>query len=163
MEDAFTEKFVCICKSCGIQRTVQKGRKVLGQLISLFLLAKLSAEDIREREISVGIIGVSAFGAVLYHMFLGGFSWQEAVIDLLPGGMLVLISLLTGESIGYGDGAVVMILGLWAGGEFAFSVTVAGILLSGFYGGFCLLKRKKDPIPFVPFLLLGMEVTLLYA
>ncbi|MDE6964759.1 MAG: hypothetical protein K2P30_14175, partial [Lachnospiraceae bacterium] len=58
---------------------------------------------------------------------------------------------------------LVLTLGLWTGGWFAFAVTAIGIMLSGIYGTFCLLKRKNDPIPFVPFLLLGMEVLLFYA
>lgn len=135
---------------------------MIEHLAGLLLLAVLAGEDIREKKISVGIVTVFAIAAVLYHLIAGGFSCQKAIIDLMPGGMLVLISLLTRESIGYGDGILVMALGLWVGGVFAMKVTVAGIMMSGIYGVFCLLKKKFDMIPFVPFLLLGMEVTLLY-
>lgn len=130
--------------------------------VSLLLLALLAAEDIREKKISAGIIMVFALGAVLYQMVLGCFFWREAVISLLPGCMLILVSFLTKESIGYGDGALVMTLGLWTGGRFALGVMLIGIMLSGVYGLCCLLKRRRDPIPFVPFLLLGMEVMLIY-
>ncbi len=52
------------------------------------------------------------------------FRSQKVIADMLPGSMLVLISLLTGESIGYGDGVLVMTLGLWLGGIFTLTVTV---------------------------------------
>ena len=130
--------------------------------VSLLLLALLAAEDIREKKISAGIIMAFALGAVLYQMVLGCFFWREAMISLLPGCMLILVSFLTKESIGYGDGALVMTLGLWTGGRFALGVMLIGIMLSGVYGLCCLLKRRRDPIPFVPFLLLGMEVMLIY-
>lgn len=132
-------------------------------LAGLLLLAVTAAEDIREKKISVCIVTAFAIAAVIYRMASGEFYWQKVITDMLPGGMLVLISLLTGESIGYGDGVLVMTLGLWLGGIFTLTVTVTGIMISGIYGVICLLRRKYDPIPFVPFLLIGMEVALLYA
>lgn len=132
-------------------------------LAGLLLLTVTAAEDIREKKISVCTVTVFVIAAVIYHMVAGEFYWQKVIADMLPGGMLVLISLLTGESIGYGDGVLVITLGLWLGGIFALTVTVTGIMISGIYGVICLLRRKYDPIPFVPFLLIGMEVALLYA
>lgn len=132
-------------------------------LASLLLLGITAAKDIREKKISVHIIIVFACGAVLYHMTLGSFSFGKTAANMLPGCLLMLLSVLTGESIGYGDGILVMTLGLWAGGWFALAVTVIGIMLTGIYGTICLLQKKNEPIPFAPFLLLGMEVLLLYA
>ena len=128
-------------------------------LAGLLLLAVTAAEDIREKKISVCIVTAFAIAAVIYRMVSGEFYWQKVIADMLPGGMLVLISLLTGESIGYGDGVLVMTLG----GIFTLTVTVTGIMISGIYGVICLLRRRYDPIPFVPFLLIGMEVALFYA
>ncbi|MDE6963279.1 MAG: prepilin peptidase, partial [Lachnospiraceae bacterium] len=122
-------------------------------LAGLLLLGITAAEDIREKKISVRVVCVFACGAVLYHMLSGNNSFGEMAFGLFPGCLLLMLSALTGESIGYGDGILVLTLGLWTGGWFAFAVTVIGIMLSGIYGTFCLLKRKNDPIPFVPFLL----------
>ena len=71
-------------------------------LAGLLLLTVTAAEDIREKKISVCTVTVFAIAAVIYHMVAGEFYWQKVIADMLPGGMLVLISLLTGESIGYG-------------------------------------------------------------
>ena len=81
---------------------------------------------------------------------------------MMPGGILLLLSLITKESIGYGDGMTVIVLGLWTGGWFAFHVFCIGILLAGICAVFYLIKGKKDTIPLIPFLLIGMEVALIY-
>ncbi len=129
----------------------------------ILFLAVLAAEDIRKKEIPVSVILIFAFGAILFKVFSKHFFWSEVVLCLVPGGFFLLLSLITKESIGYGDGMTVLVLGLWTGGWFTVLSAAMGIILSGIYGGCCVLFQKKDPIPFIPFLLLGMEVVLAYA
>lgn len=129
----------------------------------LFFLAVLAAEDIRKKEIPVLVILLFAFGAILFRVFFKHILWNEIVMSLIPGSLFLLLSLLTKESIGYGDGLTVLVLGLWTGGWFAALTAGMGIILSGIYGVFCLMFQKRGPIPFIPFLLFGMEVVLVYA
>lgn len=131
--------------------------------ISLLFLALLAREDIREKRVSAYKILGFAGAAVLYLMAAGQFDWGEIMGSLLPGGLLLLLAFFTRESIGYGDGAAVAALGLWTGGCFAMMTAAAGIMLAGAYGIVCLFMKKKELIPFLPFLLLGMEVVLFYA
>lgn len=131
--------------------------------ISLLFLALLAAEDIREKRISVYKILLFAAAAIVYLLLSERFGWREISGALLPGGLLLLLAFLTREGIGYGDGAAVAVLGLWTNGRFAMMTAAAGIMLAGGYGVFCLLKKRKELIPFLPFLLLGMEVVLFYA
>lgn len=131
--------------------------------VSLAFLALLAAEDIRKRELSLYKILLFAFLSLLYQVLSGQFFWREAAGGLIPGGILIVLAFLTGESIGYGDGAAVMALGLWTGGWFTLTVVLIGIMSVGVYGAFRLLKGNRKPIPFLPFLLLGMEVVLYYA
>lgn len=136
---------------------------MIAYVVCLLLLAVLAAEDIKEKKISIGIM-LTALGFGLgYRIVFGAFYWKDIIADLLPGTVLILLSFLTKESIGYGDGLLVMILGLWMGMWSAMAITGTGMILAGLYGGFLLMKRKKDLIPFVPFLLMGMEVFLIYA
>lgn len=130
--------------------------------ISLLFLAVLTAEDIREKRISVYKLIIFAGVAVLYQVITKQFDWREMAGGLLPGGLLLALAFSTRESIGYGDGAAVAVLGLWTGGWFAMMVTAAGIMLAGIYGVVCFLRKKEELIPFMPFLLLGMEVILFY-
>lgn len=130
---------------------------------SLIFLAILAQEDMKKKEISVRKVFLFALCAILYRIGVGQLIWGEVVRCLIPGGMLILLSYLTRESIGYGDGTAVMALGLWMGGRFAVLSVCAGIMLSGIYGVSCLIRHRKEPIPFIPFLLLGMEAVLAYA
>lgn len=131
--------------------------------ISLLFLALMAREDIREKRISAYKIAGFAGAAVLYLMAEGQLDWGEIMRSLLPGGLLLLLAFLTRESIGYGDGAAVAALGLWTGGWFAMMTVATGIMFAGAYGVVCLFRKKKELIPFLPFLLLGMEVALFYA
>lgn len=137
--------------------------KYVAYCISLLFLAGLSAGDIREKKIPVYSVAFFAVSAVLYRIVTGQFSWDELKWGMAPGWILLLLAFLTKESIGYGDGMMVLALGLWTGGWFALAVMCIGIMLSGVWGMVCIFRKKAEPIPFVPFLLLGMEVALLYA
>ena len=70
---------------------------------------------------------------------------------------------ITKENIGYGDGLTVIVLGLWTGIWFTFYVLCVGLMLSGFCAAVYLIKKKRETIPLIPFLLIGMEVVLIYA
>ena len=141
---------------------LKKGVKMEAYCMGLLFLAGLTAEDIRKREISVFKVMIFVFMAVIYRLFIKNFLWQDIIWDLFPGGILIFLAFITKESIGYGDGMAVMVLGLWTGGWFTLMSVCAAIMLAGICGAICLFIRKRDPIPFIPFLLLGMEAALAY-
>lgn len=130
---------------------------------ALIFLAVLSADDIREQKISVKKAGTGAAAALICRLIMGQFSCIGIAIACIPGLFLLLLSILTNESIGKGDGIVVMVLGLWADVWWTFWVTCLAICLAGLFALICLILKRREPISFVPFLLLGMEVILLYA
>ncbi|NBH26195.1 hypothetical protein D3Z60_10310 [Lachnospiraceae bacterium] len=130
--------------------------------VGLLFLAGLTAEDIRKREISVLKIMIAGFLAVLYRIGMGQFLLPEVIRGLVPGGILILLAFITKESIGYGDGMAAAVLGLWTGGWFTLKTVCTAVMLSGVCGLACLIKKKTEPIPFIPFMLLGMEVVLAY-
>lgn len=132
-------------------------------LAGLLFLTVLTVQDIKEKRISIYKLLIFAVMALIHCIFIKQFSWQEILKCMIPGSILLFLSLITKESIGYGDGMTVMVLGLWTGGQFAFQVLCTGIILSGICAMVYLVKGKKDTIPFVPFLLAGMEVVLIYA
>ncbi len=130
--------------------------------MGLLFLAALWSEDIRDKKIAINKVYFFSLLAVCYRVAAGHFTLQEIGGCLLPGGILLLIAWMTGESIGYGDGISVMTLGLWTGGCFTGMTVSMGILLSGIWGVICICRRKREPMPFIPFLLLGMEAVLIY-
>ena len=129
----------------------------------LLLLAALTPEDIKKKTISLNKVMLFAILAIIYRGLTKQIFCGEAVGCLMPGAVLLLLSAITKESIGFGDGVVVMVLGLWIGGWFTMLAVCIGMLFAGIYGGVCLIRKRKEPIAFVPFLLLGVEVALAYA
>lgn len=83
---------------------------------------------------------------------------------LIPGGICLLLGRITRESIGYGDGIIVGILGLFYDLEQVMSICLIAFGFAGISGLmlFIIFKKKGSyEIPFVPFLFLGWGIQLL--
>ena len=131
--------------------------------IALLFLAILTPEDIRERRISVSRLLLFAIFGFAFRLAVSSFSGCEMIGCLITGGVLILLAVLTKEQIGFGDGIAVAVLGLWTGGWFTFITVCIALLLSGICGCLFWALHKRETVPFMPFLLIGMEVSLLYA
>lgn len=130
--------------------------------VGILFLAVLSQEDIKEKRVSVRKLLFFAVSGIAYRLLVRPLDINELVGSLVPGAFLLFLAVLTRESIGFGDGIVVLILGLWIGGALTTISVCVGILGAGICGCIYLIAKRKEPIPFVPFLLLGMEVGLIY-
>lgn len=127
---------------------------------ALLFLAVLSVEDIKEKTLSLrnliifGLLGLGYF--LLYtEPDISAFFGR-----VFPGILLLMLARLTKESIGYGDGLVVMDLGLWIGERPTLYVLWVAASAAGIWGIVQLIRKKKETIPFVPFLLFGMGVVM---
>lgn len=129
---------------------------------AIMFLGILSLEDIREKRISVKRVLIGALTAVICQLITRQASGIAIVGSLIPGIVLLLLSVMTKESIGKGDGIVVMMLGLWIGGWMTFLVVCLAVWAAGIFAIVCLMRKKRELIPFAPCLLMGMEVLLLY-
>jgi leader peptidase (prepilin peptidase)/N-methyltransferase len=122
-------------------------------------------EDLRRKEISLfPVMGMAVIGTAC--SLLGG-DWTDASVFLrfLPGLLVLLLARLTGESIGYGDGWVLLALGCFLALEDLVSLCMAAISCAGIVALFLLLvlhRGRRAQIPFVPFLLLGYGIGLVY-
>lgn len=130
---------------------------------ALILTALLAGQDIREKRVSLFVIVLSGSIALLYLAAGERLEFVSLCFRILPGAFLLFTALLSEEKIGYGDGAAVLVLGLWTSGIFCLLTVSIGLLLAGIYGTLLLLSGKKNcRIPFMPFLLTAMEVMLIY-
>ena len=131
------------------------------RLVAGGFLLLLTGHDIRYKTIPVIPVIVMG-GMLLTYRVWNGTGWMELIGGCLPGGIFLLISLLTREKIGSGDGLVLLALGCGfaieevvgiVGGALFFAAIVAIVLL--------VVKKasRKTEIPFVPFLFLGFLVT----
>jgi leader peptidase (prepilin peptidase)/N-methyltransferase len=105
-------------------------------------LLYLSAEDVRERQLSMTVVGSLALSGLIYAVCMG----SEVVWE--PGVLLLLAGYLSREKIGYGDGWLMLALGAWLSLEELLAVFAFGL-------GFCVLAAcitKEEEMPLVPFL-----------
>lgn len=136
----------------------------MAEKIVLFVLLLFATADIRTKKLPMAGLAAAGGAAVVYHMAAGSFS-VSLLSGLLPGLFVLLLSYLTKESIGTGDGMLLCAFGLFAG--FAETVAVFGmaLLLSAVTAMVLLTLRRagrKTELPFVPFLCGGYLVCLLW-
>ncbi len=129
----------------------------------LLFLALLTPDDIRERRISVGKLVAGMVLALICRKLTGHMNAAEIIGSLVPGIILLLMAVIFRESIGSGDGMAVMVLGLWIGGFCASIAVCLAIMMAGLFAVVYLVRKRRETLPFIPFLLLGMEVLLFYA
>lgn len=130
-------------------------------VISFIFIGICAVEDIRKKEIPVAILALFGILSLFYIGVLGEKEWMDVIFSFIPGAFLLLLSLCTRESIGYGDGLVTLVLGILVGLEGCLAAVMIGLLSSAVSALVLLICRKvkgKSRIPFVPFLAVGLGV-----
>lgn len=132
--------------------------------IILFLLLGICAVcDGMERKIPLAVVWIGIAAAIVLQIegSAGEWSWLSVSMSILPGVIFWMLSLITGEKVGYGDGWILVMIGLFLGLWRCFLVLLIG-LVSESLVVLTLLAVKRitrdRQIPFAPFLLLGMGV-----
>lgn len=117
--------------------------------------------DIRKKEIPVYIIMVFGIVSLVIVAIKQKPELYSALCSLIPGAVMLGLSLCTKESIGYGDGFVVLVLGVMLGFAKCTVAVLAGLFLSAIAGLVLLVLKKvrgKSRMPFMPFLAAGLGV-----
>ncbi|MCM1262051.1 MAG: prepilin peptidase [Butyrivibrio sp.] len=134
----------------------------IAALIILFICAII---DIRKKEIPLIIlltVSLAVLGIDIWKIFLGHVLLLDMAVSVLPGIFFLLLGFCTGEKIGYGDGFLIIFLGLSFGfGRCLLSVFI-GLLASSIFALFLLVFCKADRnsrLPLAPFLSIGMGVS----
>jgi len=118
-------------------------------------LCWLALQDWREKQISVWKL-LCAF-VVLFVWRIGTDALQGGfwlLRDMFPGMVALAVSWITKQKLGYGDGIVLLLLGLCLGIYGCAVVTAAGLCLVIFYGAVQLAccGEKDARIAWIPFL-----------
>ena len=88
---------------------------------------------------------------------------MAAALSVIPGAVFWFISLVTREKVGYGDGWMLVMIGLFVGIWKCFLILLIGLISeSVIVLALLALQRISSDrkIPFAPFLLFGMGVAL---
>ena len=131
-------------------------------IIILLCLAYATYTDIKSHSISIKV-SLSATILIIITLFFSDRPYLSSIIyGLIPGIVLFILSYLTRESIGYGDGVIVSIIGIGLGFSKVIFICIIAFIVTAIVAIFLIIKRKsgKSTLPFVPFILCGFILEL---
>lgn len=127
------------------------------KLAGLGVIAALAVQDCRRRTLSGRTLMLLLAAAVCFRIYSGEgiISW---ILCVLPGTLFLIISRITKEGVGYGDGCVILILGIYLGVWSTVEVCMIAVLIMALVSmaGMALWHWKRTKrLPFLPFLAVG--------
>ena len=115
-------------------------------------LCWISFQDIREKAVSVWKLLLGALGVIIWRACTQrGLPYP---IDLLPGVLCLLAAVISGEQIGYGDGMVLLLTGMYCGWQRSSCIAFGALFGASLWGigKGCLRKRKRNErVAWLPF------------
>ena len=130
-------------------------------IVELILMSMAVFFDYKYKEIPLWIIATS--GVISISEAILKMTIYEALFAIIPGMIMLIVSWLSKQSMGYGDGLLALSIGL----AFGVNKMVLGISVAFFVSGLVSLAllvikkaKRNDTLPFVPFLFIGMVVSM---
>jgi len=121
------------------------------------ILTGLALFDIKKKQVCLTILLPLGAVALFWRLFQGT-PVPELLSGLLPGTGSLLLSYVTKESIGRGDGWVLCILGLFCGWKITLAVFCTALFFAAVWAMVLLVWKKagrKTELPFLPCISLG--------
>ena len=133
---------------------------------NLLVLIVISFIDLDYMIIPNRLVLFVFFWGLIWQFFMPQISWGQALGGaLLGGGFLLLVTLFSGGGMGGGDVKLLLAAGFYLGPIPTGLALFISVIIGGLVGlGLILLKikKRKDPIPFGPFLCLGILIVTLW-
>lgn len=127
---------------------------------ALFLsLGINSISDLKSRKIILSVTVLGGVFGIIWQLMLPAKDYTDFLGGILIGVIALGISKVTSEAVGYGDGLIIIMCGIWLGGKNNLLLCVMGIILAGIWAVILVVffrKKRNYEIPFVPFLFLGL-------
>lgn len=127
----------------------------------IILLGIISIIDFSTKKIPVVVLIVMGIVGIISSIYAQP-SIMSVAVALIPGIVLMAAAFLTREQIGYGDAAVVTLMGLFVTVDIVCSTMVMGLTIAGIISVILIASGRagrKMQIAFTPFLLLGYGLT----
>ena len=130
----------------------------------LGILGLAAWQDVRNRKVSVRLLGGAAIAGLLCFGCFRQITAADMLLGSAIGAVLLLLGFVTGEKIGYGDGVLVLVCGIFLGFAENLQLLCAALVLVEAVGLFLIIVKRKGRrhrIPFIPFLLAGYLLLLI--
>lgn len=131
----------------------------------LIFLALCGYLDIKFKVVRVNWCFLFGVFCVVVHVVYFHTRFESMAAGAMIGGIVWVLSYITKEAIGRGDGCVLFALGIGLGFKRGMQVFMLGLFFIMLAGIFLVVFKKisfKERIPFVPFLFLGEAVLLIW-
>ena len=127
----------------------------VGEVMLLGIFAVTAYRDWKEQMICVYVPLAAGIAGLLFHLMLPTQKLTDLLLGAGIGAVLLLAARVSREEIGYGDGAMLMVsgifLGFWRNVELLLTALMLIVPVALF--GLLVKHRKKDyRMPFIPFL-----------
>lgn len=137
------------------------------EIFLFFFLAVCAVFDGMQKQIPLAAVWLGMLTAICLRAggMMGEVNLASVALSLVPGAVFFLLGFVTREKVGYGDGWVLLMIGLFLDLSRCFLILLAGLLIESIMALVLLVLRKiqrDKEIPFCPFLLLGMGVVLCF-
>ena len=126
--------------------------------ILLAFLGINAISDIKAKRILIWSVWVLGIFGLLYGFISKELMILQVLITLLPGIIFLIISKVTKESLGYGDGIVVLVMGVFINMQKLVRSLMLALLFAALWSIILMIfwgKKKQADFPFLPFVLLG--------
>lgn len=138
-------------------------------IIIVILLGISSYTDIKMRKISMrllllfGILGIPVWIGKFYAN--GIYEICMFLFGMIPGALLLLLGKATSESVGYGDGYLFIVIGIYTGFSRTIGILVIALFLIAMLSIVLLIFQKanrKTELPFIPVVLISYLIQCIY-
>lgn len=132
----------------------------ISEIILLIYLTSAAVRDIKSKTVALYPALIMA-GAGVLRRLIPAFcvdTLLSCFTGTLPGIFLLTVAWITRQEVGYGDGIVLLIIGLYLGFSAGTGIFLTALLLLAPVSLFYIIFRKagrRKKLPFIPFLLAG--------
>lgn len=138
------------------------------QIITALVLLFLGVEaivDYRKKTVSLYAGIAMIIPAVPVNIISGRISMTEMALGGLTGAAVLAAGMVSCQKIGFGDGLILAVIGVWMGGFISFMTLAAGSTIASIVLMALLAAgriKKGGQVAFVPFLLAGFTGVVLF-
>lgn len=130
----------------------------MSQVVVMVFLILCSYLDVKYRRIPVSVYLIFMLISAAVVVCEGRLDWRTWMIGMIPGIIMIVISFISHEKIGYGDSISIALMGILYKYEMVLSVCAVGfgiIFLAGLIMMITGKAKLSDRLPFMPFLMVG--------
>jgi len=161
------------CFTGGRMEDMFKMQQIINSTL-LFYLAAAAVKDIRQRKVSMQTVICFSAAAILLKITAAALQTDGAASSpaelfagiaggMMPGLFLSAAAYITRQAVGYGDGAALMVCGMYDGFQGSVLILTGALFFSAAAALYFVAVKKaglKKEIPFVPCLLFGYVIRL---